>query len=166
MLSFSLIRNTRKLFETNKRFEALDTIRLFLIINVHIAHIYSFTTTLGMATLKKIYSEILPKVYNDNRYVFARNTLIIDALFTIRFETISSWIEKKILFKKNWYNFFQRFYYVLRIIEKIRKNKGWFQLFPIFISSMDQIFCTIIRVNTILLFISALRRRSCLGFWA
>ncbi len=100
LLSFSLIRNTRKLFETNKRFEALDTIRLFLIINVHIAHIYAFTTTLGIVTLKKIYSEILPKIYTDNRYIFARNTLIIDALFTIRFETISSWNEKKFLFKK------------------------------------------------------------------
>ncbi len=31
---------------------------------------------------------------------------------------------------------------------------------------MDQILCTIIGVNTILLFIPSLRRRSGLGFWA
>jgi hypothetical protein len=90
LLSFSLIRNTRSLFTANKRFEALDTIRLFLIINVHILHIFTFTTSLGAATLKNLHSEVLLKIYTDNRYVFARNSIIIDAFFTIRFETISS----------------------------------------------------------------------------
>ncbi len=98
LLSFSLIRNTRSLFTTNKRFEALDTIRLFLIINVHIAHIYGFTASIGLVTLKKTITEITPKILNDNRYVFARNSIIVDALFTIRFESIKfSKIEKNFI---------------------------------------------------------------------
>jgi hypothetical protein len=88
LLSFSLIRNTRSLFTINKRFEALDTIRLFLIINVHITHIYGVSTFIGLLTLKKTITEITPKLFNDNRYVFARNTIILDALFTIRYESI------------------------------------------------------------------------------
>jgi len=165
LLSFSLIRNTRSLFTANKRFEALDTIRLLLIINVHIAHIYAFTASLGLLTIKKTITEITPKILNDNRYVFARNSIIIDALFTIRFVSIKfNKIENIFV---NWFNFFlQRFYYVLRIIEKIRQNKGWFQLFPIFTSSMDQILCAIIGLNTVLLFIPTLRRRTRLEFWA
>jgi hypothetical protein len=97
LLSFSLIRNTRKLFETNKRFEALDTIRLFLIINVHIAHIYVFTASVGLLTLKKNIS-VTAKIFNDNKYIFVKNTIIIDALFTIRFVSIKfSKIEKNFI---------------------------------------------------------------------
>jgi hypothetical protein len=95
LLSFSLIRNTRSLFTTNNRFEALDTIRLFLIINVHIAHIYLFTVSIGLLTIKRSITEITPKMFNDYRYVFVRNSIIIDALFTIRYESIKfSKIEK------------------------------------------------------------------------
>ncbi len=88
LLSFSIIRNTRSLFTSNKRFEALDTMKLFLIINVHIAHIYLFTATYGLDTLKKTFL-VIPKLFYDNRYVFVRNTqTIMDSFFTIRFESI------------------------------------------------------------------------------
>ncbi len=96
LLSFSLMRNTRSLFATNNRFEALDTIRLFLIINVHIAHIYVFTASMGLLTIKKSITGIALKILNDNRYVFARNTIIIDALFTIRYESIKFFKIEKI----------------------------------------------------------------------
>jgi hypothetical protein len=88
LLSFSIIRNTQSLFESNKRFEALDTMKLFLIINVHIAHIYIFTTSYGFLTLKKNIS-VTPKLFYENKYVFVRNTsTIMDSFFTIRFESI------------------------------------------------------------------------------
>jgi hypothetical protein len=91
LLSFSIIRNTQSLFESNKRFEALDTMKLFLIINVHIAHIYLFTATFGLVTLKKTITEITPKLFYDNRYVFVRNTSsIMDSFFTLRFESTFS----------------------------------------------------------------------------
>jgi hypothetical protein len=88
LLSFSIIRNTRSLFASNKRFEALDTMKLFLIINVHIAHIYLITATFGLVTLKKT-NLVTPKIFFDNRYVFVRNTqTLMDSFFTIRFESI------------------------------------------------------------------------------
>ncbi len=96
LLSFSIIRNTQSLFVSNKRFEALDTMKLFLIINVHIAHIYLFTATFGLVTLKKTITEITPKLFYDNRYVFVRNTSsIMDSFFTLRFESTFSLNRKK-----------------------------------------------------------------------
>ncbi len=103
LLSFSIIRNTRSLFASKTTFEALDTMKLFLIINVHIAHIYTFTTSLGFLTLKKNFS-VTVKLFYDNKYIFMRNTIIIDALFTIRFVLIKfSKIEQNFI---NWFNFF------------------------------------------------------------
>jgi hypothetical protein len=87
LLSFSLIRNTRLLFASNKRFEAIDTIRLFLLINVHISHIYWFTATFGLLTLKKTIS-FMPKLFSDNKYVFVRTPIVMDSFFTIRFDLI------------------------------------------------------------------------------
>jgi hypothetical protein len=96
LLSFSIIRNTRSLFASNKRFEALDTVRLLLIINVHIAHIYMYTATYGLVTLKKAIS-VTSKLLSDNRYIFVRNTpTIMDSFFTIRFESIIFFESKKI----------------------------------------------------------------------
>lgn len=83
--SFSIIRNTRSLFAKNTKFAALDTFRLLIIINVHIGHLYSVTTTLGIISLKKVFSEIIYTIYEDNRYIFVRNPLIMDALFVLRF---------------------------------------------------------------------------------
>ncbi len=86
MLSFSIIRNTKSLFAPNINFAALDTFRLLLILNVHIAHYYQYIATAGAITLKKGFAEVLQKAFTDNRYVFARSPLMVDALFTLRFE--------------------------------------------------------------------------------
>ncbi len=86
LTSFSIIRNTRQLFAKNENFAVLDTFRLFFIIIVHMGHAYTYTTSLGLIALKKIFSEVMFKVYEDNEYIFVRNPLIIDALFTLRSE--------------------------------------------------------------------------------
>ncbi|CAG2173825.1 unnamed protein product [Oppiella nova] len=46
-------------------------------------HAFTYTTSLGLIGLKRIFSEIMFKVYEDNEYIFVRNPLIIDALFTL-----------------------------------------------------------------------------------
>ncbi len=86
LTSFSIIKNTKSLFAPNTRFAALDTLRLLLIINVHIAHTYGFTMSAGFLTLKKNFSEVLPKYFNDNIYFFIRSPLMIDSMFTLRFD--------------------------------------------------------------------------------
>lgn len=86
MLSFSIIKNTKSLFAPNTNFAALDTFRLLFILNVHIAHYYQYIATAGAITLKKGFAEVLQKAFTDNRYVFARSPLMVDALFTLRFE--------------------------------------------------------------------------------
>ncbi|XP_054155968.1 nose resistant to fluoxetine protein 6-like [Oppia nitens] len=86
LTSFSLIRNTSSLFNNNNngnKFVALDTIRLLLIFNVHAGHAFTYTTSLGAVGLKKLFSDVVFKVYSDNEYVFVRNPLIIDAFFTL-----------------------------------------------------------------------------------
>ncbi len=84
MFSFSLIKNPRSLFAPNTKFAALDTLRLILIIHVHVTHFYNYASTIGAINLKKLLTEVFQKMFNDNRYVFGRNPLMIDALFTLR----------------------------------------------------------------------------------
>jgi hypothetical protein len=84
MLSFSLIKNTRSLFAPNTKFAALDTLRLILIIHVHVTHFYNYASTIGAINLKKLLTEVFQKMFNDSRYVFGRSPLMIDALFTLR----------------------------------------------------------------------------------
>jgi peptidoglycan/LPS O-acetylase OafA/YrhL len=134
LLSFSIIRNTRSLFASNKRFEALDTIRLFLIISVHIAHIYLFTATYGLVTLKKAILNT-PKIFFDNRYVFVRNTpTIMDSFFTIRFESIIFFELKNIKKYFNFQNFHKLIHFIFfsgfitsyELLRKLDKTKGDF----------------------------------------
>lgn len=88
MVSFSLITNTRSLFEKNTRFASLDTIRLLLIINVFIVHQYLFTTVIGLNTLKNIYKSVPMKLFNENKYFFVRSPQIVDAFLTMRYKKI------------------------------------------------------------------------------
>jgi hypothetical protein len=138
LLSFSLLRNTRSLFTTNNRFEALDTIRLFLVINVHIGHNYTFTTKKGLVTLKKIIS-FTSKLLYDNRYVFIRNTpTIMDSFFTMRFESIIFLKSQKNLQKYlNFQNFHKLIQFVFfsgfitsyELLRKLNKTNGSFNYF-------------------------------------
>jgi hypothetical protein len=114
LLSFSIIRNTRSLFASNNRFEALDTIRLLLIISVHIFHIYLFIATFGLVTLKKTIS-VTPIFFYDNRYVFARNgQALMDSCFTLRFKSIIFFKSQKKKFQK--YLNFQNFHKLIQFV--------------------------------------------------
>ena len=93
LTSFSIIRNTRRLFVKNNNFAALDTFRLLFIVIVHAGHAYTYTTSLGLIGLKRIFSEVMFKVYVDNKYVFVRNPIVIDALMTLRSVPIYSSIK-------------------------------------------------------------------------
>ncbi len=86
MVSFSLITNTRSLFEKNTRFASLDTIKLLLIINVFIVHQYLFTSLIGLNTLKNIYKSVPIKLLNENKYFFVRSPQIVDAFTTMRYK--------------------------------------------------------------------------------
>jgi hypothetical protein len=86
MVSFSLITNTRSLFEKNTRFASLDTIKLLLIINVFIVHQYLFTSLIGLNTLKNIYKSVPIKLLNENKYFFVRSPQIVDAIITMRYK--------------------------------------------------------------------------------
>jgi len=99
MVSFSLITNTRSLFEKNTRFASLDTIRLLLIINVFIVHQYLFTSVIGLNTLKDIFKSVPTKLLNENKYFFVRSPQIVDAIITMRYKKnfyCKKWIQLKI----------------------------------------------------------------------
>lgn len=89
LYAFSIIRSTESLFaSTHEKWQSLDTIRLLLIIYVYIAHFYIAATTLGLITLKNLFSVVIPRMFRDPRYWFARNPLMIDALYALRFVII------------------------------------------------------------------------------
>ena len=84
LLSFSFLKNTKKLLAKNERFSALDTIRLLMIINIHLGHIYQLGCSVGIMAFKKIFSDVYHKALEDNSMVFARSPLPVDVVFTLR----------------------------------------------------------------------------------
>ena len=84
LLSFSLLKNMRKLLAKNERFGALDTIRLLMILHIHLGHIYQYASSIGLPALKRIFSDVMHKAFEDNSMVFARIPLPVDVLFTLR----------------------------------------------------------------------------------
>ncbi len=84
---FSLTSNIELFFAKNigsKRFVCIDAIRLLLIINVCVDHMYLFTPFMSTIAFKRILNSVITKVYYYNKYFFARNILIIDTMFIIR----------------------------------------------------------------------------------
>ena len=72
------------MFNTTNKFPALDTLRLLLILNVQVVHIYLLSPSIGIMTFKKYLSVIEPKAFNNFRYFWAKSPLMIDALFALR----------------------------------------------------------------------------------
>ena len=66
-----------------RRFVSLDAIRLILVLNVCIDHMFLFTPFMAFMAFKRILNSVITKVYYYNKYFFARNILIIDTLFII-----------------------------------------------------------------------------------
>jgi len=84
---FSISSNIKLFFAKNKglrRFVSIDAIRLLLIINVCIDHMYLFTPFMSTIAFRRILNSVITKVYYYNKYFFARNILIIDTMFIIR----------------------------------------------------------------------------------
>ncbi|XP_054166038.1 nose resistant to fluoxetine protein 6-like [Oppia nitens] len=108
LTSFSLIRNTSALFaDTNGNWQALDTIRLLLIVYVFIAHLYIAATTLGLVTLKSLLTVVIPRMFVDKRYWFARNPLMVDALYSLSGFLISYGLLRKLDKTNGRFNYFQ-----------------------------------------------------------
>ena len=82
LISFSIVRNTRLLFIKTSKFEALDTIRFLLIFHGFLLHEYVLAIMI-IIPLKNIASTTNSILY-DNKYVFIRNMMSMDALFTLR----------------------------------------------------------------------------------
>lgn len=92
---FDLNHNDSKRFDSNsngkkqrRRFRCLDVVRLMLVINVCIDHMFLFPPFMSFMSFKRILNSVITKVYYYNKYFFARNIFIIDALFLIRFDNL------------------------------------------------------------------------------
>ena len=83
LISFSLLKNLTKLFQKNDKFAALDTIRLLMILHVHLEHFFQMTATFGLSAVRQQFSDVFSKVFEDNAMVFARSPLPVDVLFTL-----------------------------------------------------------------------------------
>ena len=83
LLSFSLLKNLTKLFQKNDKFATLDTIRLLMILHVHLEHFYQYGVTYGLSAVRQQYSDFFRKTYEDNSMVFTRTPLPVDVLFTL-----------------------------------------------------------------------------------
>ena len=82
---FSMVTNGRELLAQNKRFAALDTIRLFVILHIYVFHLYNTMATIGIVTLKRTFATYPSTVLELDRYTTLRNTLFFDILFIMRF---------------------------------------------------------------------------------
>ena len=83
LLSFSLFKNLTKLFQRNDKFASLDTIRLLMILHIHLGHFYQFGATFALSAVRQQFSDVFSKVFEDNAMVFVRTPLAVDVLFTL-----------------------------------------------------------------------------------
>ncbi|CAG2111202.1 unnamed protein product [Medioppia subpectinata] len=79
--TFSLVTNSRKLFEQSNRFTSLDTIKMFVILHIYVFHLYNTLATIGIVTLKRPFATYPSQVLELDRYTTLRNTLTFDVLF-------------------------------------------------------------------------------------
>jgi hypothetical protein len=84
--TFSLVTNTRSLLAKNNRFAALDTLRMFLILHFYVLHFYNTMASMGIVTLKRSLKTYPMLGLELDRYSTIRNSVFIDALFTMRLE--------------------------------------------------------------------------------
>ena len=82
LTSFSIMRNTRLLLIKSGKFEALDTFRLLLIFHAFLLHQYLLP--IGNTVALKNIASTTTSIFYNNKYVFVRNTIIMEALFTLR----------------------------------------------------------------------------------
>ena len=87
LYSFSAVNNTRSLFRTSNsrtnHFAALDTIKFMFVVYIHLYHYYNYLATVGLVTLKRIFTTYPVTGFRDDRYTWFRLTLPFDAILVI-----------------------------------------------------------------------------------
>lgn len=84
--TFSLIRNTRVLFEmpANRRFLPIDTMRLFFILYFFITNAYYFTLIFAPMIVKRFYVNGPMQFMTEKKYFFMRLYYIHDYFLALR----------------------------------------------------------------------------------
>lgn len=83
--SFSALTNTRALVSRRSRtsFASLETIKLFMILLLHLVHTYNYLATVGVFTLKNIFTSYPVNGYRSDLYSLFRMTLPYDVIIGI-----------------------------------------------------------------------------------
>jgi hypothetical protein len=85
LISFSIIKNTKSLFDkTDERFASIDTIRLLMIIWIFIMNSYLWTAMYGYIALKRVFTNGPYKILDEWKYFPIRLPQLVDILFLIR----------------------------------------------------------------------------------
>ena len=87
--TFSLIRNTRVLFDTppSSRKTSIDTVRLLLIFFFFISNAYIYTIIFAPMLLKRFYIIGPLQLLNDKKYFFIRMYYMINCFVALRYDT-------------------------------------------------------------------------------
>jgi len=96
LYSFSAITNTRALLKKQHHFAALDTIKFVLVLYIHLYHYYNYLSTVGLVTLKRIFTTYPVSGMRDDRYTWFRLTLPFDAIFIISGMIIAFSMQRKL----------------------------------------------------------------------
>lgn len=94
--SFSMVTNTRALMKKGNHFAALDTIKFGLVVYIHLYNYYNYLSTVGLVTLKRIFSTYPITGFRDDRYTWFRLTLPFDAIFIISGMIIAFSMQRKL----------------------------------------------------------------------
>ncbi|KAH7639865.1 acyltransferase family 3-like protein [Dermatophagoides farinae] len=91
--------------KTIDRFKCIDVVRLFLVINVCVDHMFLFPPFMAFMSFKRILNSVITKAYDYNRYFFARNILIIDTMFLISGLLLSYSLLRKLAINRGRFNY-------------------------------------------------------------
>lgn len=94
--SFSMVTNTRALLKRGNHFAALDTIKFVLVVYIHLYNYYNYLSSVGLVTLKRIFSTYPVTSFRDDRYTWFRLTLPFDAIFVISGMIIAFSMQRKL----------------------------------------------------------------------
>lgn len=86
LTSFSIIRNTRHLFDhqSAKRYPQLDTMRLLLIIFFFVTNAYYYTLVFAPMIIKRFYVQGPLQFVSEKKYFFIRMYYLIDCFVVFR----------------------------------------------------------------------------------
>ncbi|KAJ6224273.1 hypothetical protein RDWZM_002818 [Blomia tropicalis] len=106
LYSFSAITNTRAVLRKHTSFAALDTIKFMMVIYIHLYNYYNNLSTVGLVTLKRIFTTYPATGMRDDRYTWFRLTLPFDAIFIISGMVIAFSMQRKLKMASSNFNYF------------------------------------------------------------